>query len=835
MGRRSLAVAAVLAGLLVVWLPAVSLVTRAVSSVDPPTFQTTALNDPLVLSMRTLLWSLGVASGALLLGWLPGRMLGGAIQSARAGYGGPRSWHVHLLLVLFLLPLLVPSYAVFYAWWQTWPSGSWLFGWLESIDSIGVGRQVTLGIALISWSWPLVALCVAPAAATWPRARTDQLRSDGATWWQSMLARWHHEKGGLLLGFLLVAVLVFGNIISFDLAGVFTVGNELRALAAVNAPISAMVWLIVPAAIVAGMGGIVSWRALGRPVDDATPGDGRLGLGIVLFVSCCWIVTTLLPNLLVFINLEGGFSRLWQGHGPALMRDAIRCLLLGLLVTVIFLGLTALLRARGGFTSSLLSIWSILWIICFLVPGSMVAAAVLSAIDMCPGADVRSWLLRSGAALQIAWLAKYGGLAVLGARWIVGSEPTALREVSSMHQDGWLADGPRTWLVAIGIGLLSMLLAMGEIPISMRLSPPSISPPVSVTLLNAMHYQRPDTVIAVLGLLLLSGWIVAIGLTIISRLLSRLRMHSVLGVLMLLIPLLAVPGCSEPASQVERLDVSSVVGGPGRSDGSFDYPRAMAVDRRSGDIYTIEKSGRVQRLDSTGRPLGSWQMPRIERGRPTGISVAPDGTVWVADTHEHRIMIYEPDGTWLRSFGEYGFDEGQFIYPTDVAFDADGLVYVSEYGGNDRIQVFNSNGTCIRQIGGPGSSSGRFDRPQSMVMSPDGGSLFVADTRNRRIQRVDLESLDVEVVHQGGVGQIIQVPFGISMTPSGDLLVSDTGSHLVVRLGVSGDVLDHGGGWGWDEGQLRDPWAVEFFDGTILALDSGNNRIQKIIHHKDSR
>ena len=514
------------------------------------------------------------------------------------------------------------------------------------------------------------------------------------------------------------------------------------------------------------------------------------------------------------------------------MRDASRCLLLGLLVTVIFLGLTALLRARGGFTSSLLSIWSILWIICFLVPGSMVAAAVLSAIDMCPGADVRSWLLRSGAALQIAWLAKYGGLAVLGARWIVGSEPTALREVSSMHQDGWLADGPRTWLVAIGIGLLSMLLAMGEIPISMRLSPPSISPPVSVTLLNAMHYQRPDTVIAVLGLLLLSGWIVAIGLTIISRLLSRLRMHSVLGVLMLMIPVLAMPGCSEPASQVERLDVSSVVGGPGRSDGSFDYPRAMAVDRRSGDIYTIEKSGRVQRLDSTGRPLGSWQMPRIERGRPTGISVAPDGTVWVADTHEHRIMVYEPDGTWLRSFGEYGFDEGQFIYPTDVAFDADGLVYVSEYGGNDRIQVFNSNGTCIRQIGGPGSSSTlRSTAIDGHV--PGWGSL-----RGRYAEQaisVLISSPGCGGRSSGRCGPDHPGALWISMTPSGDLLVSDTGSHLVVRLGVSGDVLDHGGGWGWDEGQLRDPWAVEFFDGTILTLDSGNNRIQKIIHHKDSR
>ena len=304
---------------------------------------------------------------------------------------------------------------------------------------------------------------------------------------------------------------------------------------------------------------------------------------------------------------------------------------------------------------------------------------------------------------------------------------------------------------------------------------------------------------------------------------------------MLMVPLQAMPGCSEMPTETDRLEVTSVVGGPGRSAGSFDYPRAMAVDQRSGDFFTVEKSGRVQRLDATGRPLHSWQMPRIERGRPTGISVAPDGTVWVADTHEHRIMVYNANGSLLRSFGEYGMDEGQFIYPTDIAFDADGRVYVSEYGGNDRIQVFMPDGSRVRQIGGPGSEPGRFDRPQSMTLSPDGKSLFVADTRNRRIQRVDLESLNVEVVHQGGIGQVIQVPFGICTTPSGDLLVSDTGSHRIVRLAADGAIVNHGGGWGWQNGQLRDPWAVEYFDGTILTLDSGNNRILKIDDDQGNR
>ena len=832
--RRSLAATSIILGLLVVWLPAFGLLIHGFSPARQPAFDGGLLNDPLSLSLRTLAWSIGIALGAVALGWMPGRMLGASMQSARekdeAG-----SLRRYCLLALILLPLLVPSYALFYAWWQTWPSGSWLFGWLESMDAIGLGRQVTLGIALISWAWPVVSLCVAPAAATWPSVRTDQLKTDGAGCWQRLRARWHHERGGLLLGSLLVAVLVFGNIISFDLAGVFTVGNELRALAAVNAPISTMAWLILPAAIMACIGAVVAWWALGRTVDDASPGEHRIGIGAIIFMSCVWGVTTLVPNLLVFLNLDKGFPRLWQAHGPSLLRDTSRCLLVGVLVVVVYLGLIALLRSHRKGMRPMVGVLSISWIICLFVPGSLVATAVIAAVNICPGAGFRTWLLGSGAALQIAWLAKFGGLAALAARWVVSSEPNILRDLSRLQTGTWLADGPRTWLVALGIGAIGTLLAMGEIPISMRLSPPSVSPPVSVTLLNAMHYQRPGTVIAVLALLLLSGWIVAIGLAIIGRLLRRFRMQSMLCLAMMMVPLTVVPGCSERTPETDRLKVNAVVGGPGRSEGSFDYPRAMAVDRQSGDIYTVEKSGRVQHLDAQGRPLNSWQMPRVERGRPTGISVAPDGTVWVADTHEHRIMIYDRNGTLLRAFGEYGTGDGQFIYPTDIAFGTDGLVYVSEYGGNDRIQVFNEDGSWVRSIGGPGSEPGQFDRPQSLAISADGADLYVADARNRRIQRVHLPSSTIEVIHEGGIGQIVQVPFGIDISSTGQLLVSDSGSHRIVWLDPSGSVLDHAGGWGWGEGQLRDPWAVSWFDGAILTLDSGNNRILKIVPDQSSR
>src|SRR5688572_18189626 len=61
-------------------------------------------------------WAASAAVGAMLLGWMPGRVLGSAL--ARRGFGP--------LAVLMLVPICLPAYVVFFAWWQAWPAGSWL-------------------------------------------------------------------------------------------------------------------------------------------------------------------------------------------------------------------------------------------------------------------------------------------------------------------------------------------------------------------------------------------------------------------------------------------------------------------------------------------------------------------------------------------------------------------------------------------------------------------------------------------------------------------------------------------------------------------------------------
>ena len=62
--------------------------------------------------------------------------------------------------------------------------------------------------------------------------------------------------------------------------------------------------------------------------------------------------------------------------------------------------------------------------------------------------------------------------------------------------------------------------------------------------------------------------------------------------------------------------------------------------------------------------------------KPVGLSVHPDGRVFVADTHYNRVLVFDRDGKELARFGGYGKEPGHFIYPTDIAFGNDGRIYV---------------------------------------------------------------------------------------------------------------------------------------------------------------
>lgn len=285
--------------------------------------------------------------------------------------------------------------------------------------------------------------------------------------------------------------------------------------------------------------------------------------------------------------------------------------------------------------------------------------------------------------------------------------------------------------------------------------------------------------------------------------------------------------CSERRVRDSLLSRVTTWGKQGTEPGNFSLPRPLAVDRH-GFVYVIDKAGRVQKFTLDGRLVTGWRMPLIEKGKPTGCAVAPNGDLIVADTHYHQVMRYDPQGNLLAQWGSYGTEPGQFIYPNGVAVDAEGSIYVSEYGGNDRIQKFDSQGHLIAFAGRPGDKPGEFSRPEGLAIDKD-GNLLVADAVNHRIERLspDLKPLAVWGEPGSELGKL-RYPYGVAVSREGYVLVSEYGNNRVSVFTPNGQFLAAYGRAGSGGLEFGSPWGIGV-DGedNVYVADYLNHRVQK--------
>ena len=170
-----------------------------------------------------------------------------------------------------------------------------------------------------------------------------------------------------------------------------------------------------------------------------------------------------------------------------------------------------------------------------------------------------------------------------------------------------------------------------------------------------------------------------------------------------------------------------------RANGKIRQANNITVDAE-GRLYVADKTrGAVLVYGPDGRFIDAWGRP--DQAQPVAVAVRGDA-LYVCDVQDHQIEVWDRgDGSLRKEIGEKGNDPGRFFYPTQLALDREGNLFVTDTG-NFRVQVLSPDGEPVRQVGGHGTALGSFAWPKGMDV--DGHNrIYVADSRFANVQIFD--------------------------------------------------------------------------------------------------
>jgi streptogramin lyase len=249
--------------------------------------------------------------------------------------------------------------------------------------------------------------------------------------------------------------------------------------------------------------------------------------------------------------------------------------------------------------------------------------------------------------------------------------------------------------------------------------------------------------------------------------------------------------------------VSTLAGSPGQfgdadGDGSaarFRYPIATAADA-SGNVYVADSSNNLIRKITPGGVVSTLaglagiagysdgNRNEAQFNNPTGVAVDKNGNVFVADSVNKVIRKITKDRevtTFAGSGGGAGTNDGdtksaRFAFPSDVALDREGSLYVTD---NSTIRKIDTHGMVSTLAGSPdetGSTDGtgaaaRFSNPISLAVSP-AGNVYVADAERKNIRKITPAGVVKTIRNSTGPGPFVK-PVSVAVDDKEQIYVAD--------------------------------------------------------------
>ncbi|MBI4383783.1 MAG: NHL repeat-containing protein [Nitrospinae bacterium] len=291
--------------------------------------------------------------------------------------------------------------------------------------------------------------------------------------------------------------------------------------------------------------------------------------------------------------------------------------------------------------------------------------------------------------------------------------------------------------------------------------------------------------------------------------------------------------------------------GAASSPAARDFLDAFEESASSPGLSESERTSALSRLEAL-RAIFSARFENAFRpapekktdlSPPSGLALAPDGSLAVSDDFNHRVQIYDRHGALVRQFSGKGKNPGQLTYPKGLTTDSGGNIYVAD-SWNHRVQKFDPRGNPLLSFGGYGEGRGQMNEPYDVHIDPM-GNLVVVERYNHRLQFFSPDGKSLGWVGNRGTALearlawlydtppvlldpvVFEFPTSIARDSQNAYYVADSGNHRIVKFDSEWRQVLTWGERGAGPGQFQYPLCVTSGPGGMLFVaDLNNDRIQ---------